>query len=281
MANIISSSVWFVTGVGRGLGRCIAEEILRLGGKVAGTVRRREQVRDLLAEYGSDRLWIRELELSDAEAAARVFGEAVAQFGTVDVAVNNAAYSVLGAAEEVSLEDIRGILDTNLVGSIAVARAAVAHMRARGTGGRLVQVSSSAGQAGFGGLSLYCASKWGIEGFVEALSQEVAGFGIQTTLVEPGTIRTGFGSSGVVSEEMAAYRDTPSGRMRRMAESGYVAPGDPVKMARAIVATYEMANPPARLALGTDAYQYVKGALTARLAQLEASREVAFSTDYV
>ena len=120
--------------------------------------------------------------------------------GRVHAVVSNAAYSLLGAAEELEVDAIRHIVDTNLIGSIELARAAVAHMRPHGEG-RIIQISSGAGQAGFPGLSLYCATKWGIEGFFEALSQEVAGFGIGTTIVEPGTIRTGFGSSGAVSRE--------------------------------------------------------------------------------
>jgi len=151
---------------------------------------------------------------------------------------------------------------------VEVARAAVAHMRPLG-GGRLLQVSSSAGQAAFAGLSLYCASKWGVEGFIESLAQEVAGFGIQTTLVQPGTIRTGFGSAGVLSPAMEAYRESPAGMMRRMSEQGYVAPGDPAKMAKAVVDSYEAAVAPPRLVLGADAYAYLNGAISRRLEEVQ------------
>ena len=176
------------------------------------------------------------------------------------------------------LDAIRHIVDTNLIGSIELARAAVAHMRPLG-GGRLVQISSGAGQASFAGLSLYCATKWGIEGFFESLAQEVADFGIKTTLVEPGTIRTDFGASGVLSAELDAYREGPVGTLRRMANGGYTAPGDPAKMAKAIVDTFEAKDAPPRLALGPDVYGYIKAALTNRLEQIEAYRNLTMSTD--
>jgi NAD(P)-dependent dehydrogenase (short-subunit alcohol dehydrogenase family) len=271
----VSVSTWFITGIGRGLGRSIAEEVIRRGGRVAGTVRRLAHA-DPLKQRIPERLWIGELDLSDLANVARTFQAAVQHFGRVHAVVSNAAYSLLGAAEELEIGAIRHIVDTNLIGSIELARAAVAHMRPRG-GGRILQISSGAGQASFAGLSLYCATKWGIEGFVESLAGEVSGFGIQTTLVEPGTIRTAFGASGVVSPELDAYREGPAGMVRRMAAHGYVAPGDPSKMAKAIVDTFEADEAPPRLALGPDAYGYIKAAR--RLEQIEACKDVTMSTD--
>jgi len=271
----ISSSTWFITGIGRGLGRTIAQEVLQRGGRVAGTVRKLAHADELKKTF-PDQLWAAELDLSDLPNIAHIFGSAIQHFGRVHAVVSNAGYSLMGAAEEPQLEAIRRIVDTNLIGSIELARAALSHMRPLG-GGRLVQISSGAGQAGFPGLSLYCATKWGIEGFFDSLAQEVADFGIQTTLVEPGTIRTEFGASGVLSAELDAYREGPVGTMRRMATDGYSAPGDPSKMARAIVDTFEAEVAPPRLALGQDAYGYIKAALTSRLDQIEAHKK--FSTD--
>jgi len=271
------SSTWFITGINRGLGRNIAEEVMRRGGRVAGTVRHLAHADELKKQF-PNRLWVTELDLSDLANIANAFGAAVEHFGRIHAVVSNAAYSLLGAAEELQLDTIRHIVDTNLIGSIELARAAVAHMRPLGEG-RLIQISSGAGQAGFAGLSLYCATKWGIEGFYDALVQEVAGFGLQTTLVEPGTIRTDFGASGVLSPELDAYREGPVGMLRRMATAGYAAPGDPAKMAKAIVDTFEAENAPLRLALGPDVYGYIKTALTGRLEQLEARKSVTMSTD--
>jgi NAD(P)-dependent dehydrogenase (short-subunit alcohol dehydrogenase family) len=273
----LSLSTWFITGIGRGLGRSIAENVLRRGGRVAGTVRNPSHAAELKKEF-PEQLWITKLDLSDLANIGNTFQTAAEHFGRVHAVVSNAAYSLLGAAEELQSDAIRRIVDTNLLGSIELARVAVAHMRPLG-GGRLIQISSGAGQAGFAGLSLYCATKWGVEGFFESLAPEVAAFGIQTTLVEPGTIRTGFGDSGVLSPELDAYREGPVGALRRMATHGYTAPGDPAKMARAIVDTFDAESAPARLALGPDVYGYIKGALSSRLEQIEAQKSVTMSTD--
>jgi NAD(P)-dependent dehydrogenase (short-subunit alcohol dehydrogenase family) len=273
----ISSSTWFITGINRGLGRSIAEEVMRRGGRVAGTVRNLAHADPLQKQYPGQ-LWTRALDLSDLANIAGAFQAAVGHFGRIHAVVSNAAYSLLGAAEELELGAIRHIVDTNLIGSIELARAAVAHMRPLG-GGRLIQISSGAGQAAFPGLSLYCATKWAIEGFYESLAREVAGFGLQTTLVEPGTIRTDFGASGVLSAELDAYREGPVGTLRRMATAGYAAPGDPAKMAKAIVNTFDAETAPPRLALGPDVYGYIKAALTDRLEQIEAYKNLTMSTD--
>lgn len=273
----VSTSNWFVTGINRGLGRSIAETILNRGGKVAGTVRRRVDVAELEQRFPGQ-LWLAELDVSDLANVPKVFDEAVKALGRINAVVSNAGYSLMGAAEELELQAIRHIVDTNLLGSIQLARAAVAHMRPLG-GGRIIQISSGAGQASFPGLSLYCATKWGIEGFFEGLSHEVAAFGIGTTLAEPGAIRTDFGSTGVLSPELEAYRDGPVGFLRQMAKIGYVAPGDPVKMANAIVDTFELEVAPPRLPLGSDVYGYIKTALGARLEQLESYKNLETDCD--
>jgi NAD(P)-dependent dehydrogenase (short-subunit alcohol dehydrogenase family) len=275
--SAVSSSTWFITGINRGLGRSIAEEVMGRGGRVAGTVRKLADGNRLKEKF-RDQLWVGELDLSDLANIPKVFTTAVGQMGRIQAVVSNAGYSLLGAAEELELDAMRHIVDSNLTGSIQLARAAVAHMRPLG-GGRIIQISSGAGQSGFPGLSLYCATKWGIEGFFEALSGEVAGFGIGTTLIEPGTIRTDFGSSGVLSPELDAYREGPVGMLRQMATTGYTAPGVPAKLAKAIVDTFEAKQAPARLALGPDVYGYIKTALLTRLEQLEAHRDVTMSTD--
>lgn len=271
------ASTWFITGIGRGLGRSLAHEVLSRGGRVAGTVRTLAHAAELQQTF-PDRLWLAPLELSDLAEIPRTFQAAVAHFGRIHAVVSNAGYSLLGAAEELDRDAMRHIVDTNLLGSIELARAAVTHMRLSG-GGRLIQISSGAGQAGFPGLSLYCATKWGIEGFFEALAPEVAPFGIHATLVEPGTIRTGFGQSGVLAPALDAYCDGPVAMMRQLATGGYAAPGDPNKMAKAIVDTFPTAAPPLRLALGPDAYAIVVDALQRRLAQAEASKHITFTTN--
>jgi NAD(P)-dependent dehydrogenase (short-subunit alcohol dehydrogenase family) len=149
----ISSSTWFITGIGRGLGRNIAEEVMQRGGRVAGTVRSLAHADELNKQF-PDQLWIGELDLSDLANIANTFGAAVHHFGRLHAVVSNAGYSL---RKKLQLDAIRHTIDTNLIGSIELERATVAHMRPLG-GGRLVQVSSGARQAAFPGLSLYCAT---------------------------------------------------------------------------------------------------------------------------
>ncbi len=262
-----------ITGINRGLGRHLAEQVLEAGGRVAGTARNPNSLQALQARHG-DRLRLFSLDLTDSEQITSVVNEAFSTFSLIDAVISNAAYSLLGAAEEVEPKQIRHLLETNLVGSILLARAALPYFRRQG-GGRLIQISSSSGHAGLAGLSLYCASKWGIEGFYESLGQEVEPFGIQTTLVEPGAIRTDFGTTGVVSEPLEAYQGTPAHQFRHLAD--FQAPGDPSKMARAILDTLE-GPAPTRLVLGQDAYQMIHHGMSSRLVRLEL--EGAVPTDH-
>ncbi len=220
--------------------------------------------------------------MTDTPAIRRVIDEAFTAFGRIDVVVNNAGYALLGAAEEVSDEQITHQLATNLLGSIQVVRAAMPHLRAQG-GGRILQISSVGGQIGVPGLSLYHATKWGIEGFLEATALDVAPFNIQVTLVEPGGARTEVFSPGSAKYGTAlpVYADTPAGGMRRLIEGGdYQPPGDPAKMARAILASMDETKAPRRLVLGSDAYTQIREALTGRLAALEAQQDLACSMGF-
>ncbi|MCC3779339.1 SDR family oxidoreductase [Streptomyces sp. UNOB3_S3] len=262
------------------MGRQLAELLLVRGCRVAATARRTETLDDLVAEHG-DRLRVLSLDVTDTPAVRRVVDEAWTAFGRIDVVVNNAGYGLFGAAEELTDEQIARQLATNLTGSIQVARAALPHLREQG-GGRIVQISSIGGQIAFPLLSLYHATKWGIEGFFESLRQEVAPFGIQTTIVEPGAIRTAFIDRGLdQAAPLAAYEDTDLGEFRRSMLAGTAIDpiGDPARLARAVIDSADQDPAPARLVLGSDAYEMGRAALGQRLADLEAQRNVAYSTD--
>jgi len=257
----------------------MTEQLLERGDHVAGTARKLEALDDLKAQYG-DRLWLASLDVIDTSAVHRVVGEAFAAFDHIDVIVNNAGYGLFGAAEEVSDEQIPHQLDTNVIGSIQVVRAALPLLRAQG-GGRIMQVSSEGGQTTYPNFSLYHTSKWAIEGFVEAVAQEVAPFGIEFTIIEPGPARTSFGGGLVSPPPMAVYDNTPAGEMRRAFAGGaFAVKGDPVKMARVMIESADIDPAPRRLTLGSDAYGRVRAALTERLAALEAQKNLAFSTDF-
>ena len=157
---------WFITGTSSGFGRTLTEKLLARGDRVVATVRKTAALEDLKAQYG-DRLWVAVLDVTDTQGVRRVVDQAFAKMGRIDVIVNNAGYGLFGAAEEVSEEQVRHQIDTNLIGSITVIRACLPHLRAQGSG-HVLQVSSEGGQMTYPGFSLYHATKWGIEGFVEA-----------------------------------------------------------------------------------------------------------------
>ena len=271
---------WFITGVSSGFGRVMAEQLLARGDRVAGTVRDLAIMTDLEAEHG-DRLWLAELDLSETASIRGVVDRAWAALGRIDVVVSNAGYGLMGAAEELTDAQVRHQIDTNLVGSIQLVRAALPPLRAQG-GGRILQLSSMGGQATFPGGSLYHATKWGIEGFLEAVAQEVAVFGIGCTLIEPGGARTDFRHrSARLADTLAAYDASPSRLVNRViADTTRLSPGDPAKMVEAIVASIDQEPAPRRIALGSDAYQVMRAQLSARLESLEAQRELACSTDF-
>jgi NAD(P)-dependent dehydrogenase (short-subunit alcohol dehydrogenase family) len=269
---------WFITGASAGIGRQLAEKLLAQGDRVAATQRRVEALDDLKATYG-DRLWVASLDVADAEAVRAVVDRAFRELGRIDVVVNNAGYGLFGAGEELTDAQIRQQIDTNLIGSISVIRAVLPHLRAQG-GGRVQQVSSEGGQVAYPNFSLYHASKWGIEGFVEAVALEVASFEISFTIVQPGPTKTAFRAGLVWATPMAAYDATPAGDVRRAVTSGnFVLRGDAGKVAQAMIDAAEAAEAPKRLTLGSQAYANVRETLTRRLAILEAQREIALSTD--
>ncbi len=273
-----TTRTWFITGANSGLGRIMAQQLLERGDRVAGTARRPETLDDLKAQHG-EQFWVQALDVTDTAAIRQVVGAAFQDLGRIDVVVSNAGYALFGAGEEVTDEQIVQQINTNLIGSVQVIRAALPHLRAQG-GGRILQVSSEGGQIAYPNFSLYHATKWGIEGFVEAVSQEVAPFGIEFTLVEPGPTRTNFGVGLISPPAMAEYDQTPSGETRRAIASGsFLINGDAAKVVGAMIASVDVTPAPRRLLTGSDAYEHVHQALTERLATLEAQKKTAYSAD--
>lgn len=271
---------WFITGINSGFGRALSEQLLAQGDRVAGTVRRPGSVADLARQY-PDALWVGRLDVTDTPAVKDVVNRAFAELGRVDVVVNNAGYGLFGAAEELTDEQITQVIDTNLIGSIQVTRAALPHLRAQG-GGRIIQLSTYGGQATNPGASLYHAGKWGIEGFMESTAKDVAPFGIEVTIVEPGGARTEFRFDSLqLATPMAAYDDSPAAMTRGAKDRSHPPLGDPAKMATRIIESVEQSPAPKRLVLGSDSYRFLHAALTERLADLEAQAGTAGLTDFV
>jgi len=277
----MSQRTWLITGVSSGFGRHLTDQLLKRGDRVVGTVRDTGKVVDLMERY-PEAFRAEVLDVTDTAAIREVVERSFAQLGRIDVIVSNAGYGLFGAAEELSDEQIDHMIATNLLGSIQLIRAVLPHLRAQG-GGRIIQISSYGGQVAFPGNSLYHATKWGIEGFVESVAQEVAPFGIGMTLVEPGGARTAFRyGSAQVAKLLPIYDNTPAHSFLRMLDpkGGGLAPGDPARMAARIIESVDVEPPPLRMVLGSQALQSTLKTLRQRIASFEAQTELAASTDF-
>jgi NAD(P)-dependent dehydrogenase (short-subunit alcohol dehydrogenase family) len=251
---------WFITGTSRGFGREWAKAALGRGDKVAATARKTDSLRDLVNEYGDSILPL-SLDVTDRDADFAAVKRAHEHFGRLDVIVNNAGYGLFGAIEEISEAEARAQLETNLFGALWVTQAALPYLRGQ-RGGHIIQVSSVGGVAAFPGVGLYHASKWALEGFSDALSQEVTQFGIKVTLIEPGGFNTDWaGSSSVHATENPLYNSVRGSRPTPPNKRGY-----PEATAEAILKVVDAENPPLRLLLGNFAFDYVKALYPKRLA---------------
>ena len=280
----MAARTWFITGSSSGFGRQMTEILLARGDRVAATARRPNALSNLVDRYG-DRIWTARLDVTDIGQVRQVMADAFAALGRIDVVISNAGYGLAGAAEELSDQQIDQQIATNLTGAIQVGRAAIPRLREQG-GGRIIQVGSWGGQQSSPGLSLYHATKWGVEGFYESVIPELAPFAIEVTIVEPGRARTEFvGGSMVFGDQlevyddvMSYYRDLAAGDIDGRAAQ-QMAPGDPRKVAQAIIDSVDVSPAPRRLTLGSDAYDTMAASLRERLTEMEANREIAFSTD--
>lgn len=267
-------TTYLITGASRGIGRELTEQILTAGDRVAATLRRPEQLDDLKQQHG-DRLWTQRLDVTDTAAIERVIGEAFAGHDRIDVVVSNAGYGVSGTAEDLSDEQVEAVIATNLTGSIQLARRVVPHLREQG-GGVLIQLSSMGGHISFPGFAIYHATKWGIEGYFDSLAQEIAPFGIDTVLVEPGMVRTSFYDAVQRVPLSEPYLGGPADRPALSVED---MPGSQSGVAHAIIKAASMEAPPRRLLLNSDAYEMMTSTVRERLASWEAQRESAHAAD--
>lgn len=246
-------ATWFVTGASRGIGVEIARAALAGDNDVVVAVRNPERVPDDLKK--SDRVFAVALDVTDNDAIPRAVDAAVERFGGIDVLVNNAGRGLLGALEEITDAEARSLFDLNVFGLINVTRAVLPVMRKQGSG-KLVHIGSRSGFEGEPGVSLYSASKFAVAGISEALSAEMAPFGIQSTVVEPGVFRTDFldsSSLSVAAHRIADYDDTPAHvTLDWIDQANHAQLGDPVKGAALIVEVASGEKLPTHLYLGRD-----------------------------
>ena len=240
------SKTWFITGASKGFGREWTEAALERGDKVAGTARKLDTLDDLAENYGDTFLPI-QLDVTDRDDDFAAVQQAAEHFGELDVVINNAGYGHFGMIEELTEEEIRSQVETNLFGALWVTQAALPIMREQGSG-HIIQVSSIGGISAFPTVGAYHASKWALEGFSQSLSQEVAGFGINVTLIEPGGYSTDWsGPSATRSEENPAYADVREAAKNRPSASN---PGDPTATREAILKVVDAEEPPLRIFFG-------------------------------
>lgn len=273
------SRTWLITGVSSGFGYEMTKQLLEKGDTVVGTVRSTEKVKELMDQYPVT-FDCRILDVTDVTAIHRLVKDVFQRHGRIDVVVSNAGYGLFGCAEELSDEEINHIIATNLTGSIMLIRDSLPHLRVQG-GGRIIQMSTYGGQVAFPANSMYHATKFGIEGFCEAVAQEVAQFGIGLTLVEPGGARTEFRyGSAKVAKLMPEYKSC-HGFLNMLDASKGLAPGDPVKMAERIIESVEKEPAPLRMVLGSQALKATIDRLEERVADYKTQRSLAASTDII
>nr|WP_315255828.1 oxidoreductase [uncultured Duganella sp.] len=275
-----AQKVWFITGASRGFGLLTAQKALARGDLVAATARDPQSVTAALGEHPN--LLALRLDVKLEAQAITAAQQAVARFGRIDVLVNNAGYGLLGAVEESSGDEVRAVYETNVFGLLNVTRAVLPVMRRQGSG-HVLNISSIGGYSSYAGWGVYGSTKFAVEGLSEALSIELAPLGIQVTVVEPGFFRTDFlDTTSLVTtrDRIAAYADTV-GKMRDFAaDANHAQPGDPLKLADALLKLADSANPPVRLQLGSDTVQRVRAKNQFVEQELTEWLDVALSTDH-
>lgn len=265
--------VWFITGTSRGFGRSWAEAALERGDRVAATARDVSSLDDLVATYG-DRVFPIALDVTDRDADFAAVNSAHERFGRLDIVINNAGYGHFGFIEEITEDEARAQLETNVFGALWITQAALPILRAQG-GGHIIQVSSIGGISAFPLVGIYNASKWALEGFSQALAQEVASFGIHVTLVEPAAFATDWaGSSSKHSAPLPDYEhvheQVQAARAKRNGQ-----PGSADASAAALLEVVDAPRPPLRVFFGSSPLSIAKADYESRIAEWEKWQHVA------
>lgn len=274
------TQVWFITGAARGIGAHVARAALRAGHKVVASGRNLEQLRAAWPDAAAGDLALVALDVTDAAQAQAAVDAAVERFGRIDVLVNNAGYGLLGNFEEIDADAVERQFATNVFGAMHVLRAVLPVMR-RQRAGRVLNISSIGGAVGFAGASVYCAGKFALTGLSASLAPELAPFGIKVTSVEPGFIRTDFLDASSVQYGNRTIADYAAGATVKDTYDAYShrQPGDPARLAAALVELAHMDEPPLHYLAGSDAVTMATDSLRARLDEMRAFDALSRSTD--
>jgi NAD(P)-dependent dehydrogenase (short-subunit alcohol dehydrogenase family) len=273
------SKIWLITGSGSGLGRRIAEAALEDGSRVVATARDTSDLEGMGDRYGAN-VCIVQLDVTD-EAQGRIAVQAaVERFGRLDVLVNNAGYGDTRPFEQVSSADFRKLVDTCLFGVVNLTRAALPVMRKQRSG-HIIQISSLGGRTAFPGNAAYFASKWAVGGFSEGIALETAPFGVKVTALEPGAMRTNWGTRAHASQDslLSDYEPSVGASMRLMKDYWGKENGDPAKVAQVVLKIADADTLPPHILLGSDAIQLAHQAEQARTAAADRWKAVSASID--
>ena len=273
--------VWFITGAARGIGLEILKAVLETSDYVVATVR--SSADSLTKKLGNpENLQVVLLDITDEQQAIAAANQAVQKFGQIDVLVNNAGYGLLSAVEEATADEVRRNFETNVFGLLNVTRAVLPHMRKKRSG-HIINISSVGGLSGYIGWGVYGSTKFAVEGLTESLALELAPLGIHATVVAPGFFRTEFldAASLTRSGHIIPDYDQTVGEMRKFAtEANKKQPGDPVKLAKAIVKVANAEEPPVHLPLGNDSLQRYREKTANFEKDIEAWYDVVTGTDH-
>lgn len=276
----MADRVWFITGASSGFGRALADAVIARGERAVVAARRREALAELEAR-DERRVLALPLDVTSAEARTKAVAGALARFGRIDVLANIAGRGSLGAVEEFAPEQLRAQMELNFFAAAELTRDVLPHMRGQ-RAGHILNLTSIGGLVSIGGFGAYCASKFALEAWSEALADEVARLGIKVTLVEPGSFRTEFAGDANMrpATPLAAYRDVIAPIEDFLYGQNGRQPGDPAKAAQAMIAVVEDANPPRRLVLGADAHDALDRMMAARMADIARYRTLGEATGF-
>jgi NAD(P)-dependent dehydrogenase (short-subunit alcohol dehydrogenase family) len=272
--------VWFITGASSGFGQALAEAVVARGERAVVAARRLPAL-EALAARDEARALALPLDVTDAGARAAAVRAAIERFGRIDVLANIAGRGSLGAVEEFAPEQLRAQMDLNFFAAAELTRAVLPQMRAQGAG-HILNLTSIGGLISIGGFGAYCASKFALEAWSEALADEVAGFGVKVTLVEPGNFRTEFAGDANLrpARQLPAYRSVIAPIETFLYGQAGHQPGDPAKAAEAMIAVVDDPSPPRRLVLGEDAYDVLDRTIKARMADIDRYRTLGLATGF-
>jgi len=272
---------WFVTGTSKGFGLELVQQLLAKGEKVAATSRNKKELENLIPS--SENFLPLEMDLVDESSVGNAIAKTIDTFGSLDYVINNAGYGLIGALEELSDAEARHNFDVNVFGSLNVIRQALPQMRKQQSG-HIFNIASIGGYLGdFPGFGIYCATKFAVVGFSEALVTEVKPFNINVTAVLPGYFRTNFlNSDSLVTpkNQMDEYTSARESQQLHQQQIANNQPGDPAKGVAAIIEAAQSENPPVHLFLGSDAYGLAKQKMDNMSAELEQWKSLTTSTDF-